>query len=44
MIRNLHILLRATGGIGEFGEVVRFVLLGDYLSCCGESQTGELFQ
>lgn len=32
MLRNLCFILRAMGSIGEFKEVVRFVLLEDHLS------------
>ena len=30
--------------IGEFKGVVRFGLLEDHFSCCGESHSGEVYQ
>lgn len=44
MLRNFHFIPRAMGSTGEFKEAVRFVLLEDHLSCCGESHSGEVYQ
>lgn len=43
-VKEFSLYLRAMGSIGEFKEVVRFVLLKDHPSCCGESHSGEVYQ
>ena len=43
-VKEFHFIPRAMGSTGEFKEAVRFVLLEDHLSCCGESHSGEVYQ